>query len=69
MNELIIIAKALEQIANELAEIKYILKYKDNEPRHEDRRSETEHTPTDTHCVITHRSTPYTQEEFRRLTQ
>lgn len=50
MNELIIIAKALEQIANELAEIKYILKYRDNESRYDrtEPYHETQHGPTET---------------------
>lgn len=34
-NELILIANALNQIANELAEIKYILKYSNNESHNE----------------------------------
>ena len=70
MNELILIAKSLEQIANELAEIKYILKYKDNEPYHE--KVETEHGPTRTsepYTVVIDKTRTYTSEEFRRLAE
>lgn len=70
-NELILIANALNQIANELAEIKYILKYKDNEPCYEDRCTETKHGPTETGTdpCTTHGHTyteTVTYEDFKR---
>ena len=72
-NELILIANALNQIANELAEIKYILKYSNNESHHE--KMETEHGPntTGTHCLSRSPQAvidkTYTYEEFRRNAQ
>lgn len=70
-NELILIANALNQIANELAEIKYILKYSNNETHHESVEKgygQTESDPCTTHG---HRYTETVNygEFKRRVTQ